>query len=442
MSAMERKSLKDCIRHFTPAWFAAIMGTGSISILFNNSPYAQDSPVIKAFTFIFFFLNLALFVVFNLLTIARYIIFPDIWSLMIHHPVQSLFVGTYPMGLSTLLNIAVGFLYQRYHFGGRGFLYAMWGLWWFDVFLSIACAFELVHIMKTRHEHSLNRMTANWLLPVVTLIVISSTGGILAPALVTIHPGHALLTLTVSLVLVSMGVGLAMMILTMYLLRLIIHGVPQNANVLSVFIPLGPMGQGGFSILLLGQGYRQVLPLNYGESHVLRQPNVADIIAVISLVTALVLWSLATMWMIYAVLAVIEVIPRTRIPFKQTFWGLIFPNGVYANLTIQLYRTLDSPFFRVWGAIYSVATLILWAMVFTRTLSLVHNGAIFESPCLEDFDMSRATQQKRTVSAEIKFPPRAISVHASSMNGSLITDVVPPHLRSPGVEHTRDCLGE
>ncbi len=246
-------------------------------------------------------------------------------------------------------------------------------------------------------------MTAVWLLPVVTLIVISSTGGVVANALAAHSPHYALITLTVSLVLVSIGVGLAWMILTMYLLRLIVYGVPQNAEVLSVFMPLGPMGQGGYSILLLGQGFREVLPLTYGSSHVLHQENVADIVAVLSLAAALVLWSLATMWMIYAVLAVIEVLQKTRFPFTQTFWGLIFPNvslrmpfvgprprnvdrvpftaqGVYANLTIQLYRTIDSPFFRVWGAIYALGTLLLWTMVLVRTLTLVRNGAIFYSP--------------------------------------------------------------
>ncbi|KAI0374185.1 hypothetical protein BV20DRAFT_1049578 [Pilatotrama ljubarskyi] len=414
--ASSRKTLKDCVRHFTPAWFAAVMGTGSISILFNNSPYARDSRTMEILAFVFFFLNLALFVVFNALTVARYIIFPDIWSIMIHHPTQSLFVGTYPMGAATLLSIAAGLVYEKYHFGSTGFLYTMWGLWWIDVAISFACAFEIVHIMKTRHEHALNRMTAVWLLPVVTLIVISSTGGVIAEPLAKVSPNHALITLTVSLVLVSMGLGLAMMILTMYLLRLIVHGVPPSSGVLSVFMPLGPMGQGGYSILLLGQGFRQVLPLDYGQSHVLHQENVGDIIAVISLVAALVLWSLATMWMIYAVLAVIEVLQQTRFPFSQTFWGLIFPNGVYANLTIQLYRTIDSSFFRVWGAIYSIATLILWTMVFVRTLTLVRNGAIFVSPCLEDFDMTRGTQKRQV---DVKLPTRGTSCNGSSTGNSV-----------------------
>ena len=64
----------------------------------------------------------------------------------------------------------------------------------------------------------------------------------------------------------------------------------------------------------------------------------------------------------------------------------VYSTGVYANLTVELYTTLDSPFFRVYGAIYSVATLLLWIAVATRTLMLVRNQRIFEAPCLEDMD--------------------------------------------------------
>ena len=169
-------------------------------------------------------------------------------------------------------------------------------------------------------------MTSLWLLPVVTLIVASSTGGVLAAALAAVNPSYCLLTLTVSACMVFIGLGLAFMILTMYLLRLILHGIPPSAGVLSVFIPLGPMGQGGFSILLLGQGFRTVLPLTYGNSPILRLANVGEIVDIIALCAALVLWSLATMWLVYALLAVSEVLRETRLPFKQAFWGLIFPN--------------------------------------------------------------------------------------------------------------------
>ena len=71
---------------------------------------------------------------------------------------------------------------------------------------------------------------------------------------------------------------------------------------------------------------------------------------------------------------------------------------MYANLTIQLSRELAAPFFRVWGAVYAAGTLLLWAWVFVRTLTLVRNGAIFESPCLEDFDMAHAAGKRMSAS--------------------------------------------
>lgn len=123
------------------------MGTGSISILFHNYPYADTSSIINVFSYIFFFLNLALFVVFNVLTVARYAIFPDIWSIMIRHPVQSLYIGCYPMGAATLINIGVGLIYEQYGFGGRAFVYFLWACWWLDVVASFICAFALVHAM-------------------------------------------------------------------------------------------------------------------------------------------------------------------------------------------------------------------------------------------------------------------------------------------------------
>jgi tellurite resistance protein TehA-like permease len=173
-------------------------------------------------------------------------------------------------------------------------------------------------------------MTAVWLLPVITLIVASSSGGILALALLDISHYHALITLTVSAAMVSIGLALAFMILTAYLFRLIKHGVPQDATVISTFIPLGPMGQGGYSILLLGQGFRCVFPLS-NHSQVLTDPRTGETLNVLCVASGFVLWSLATMWLLYALLAVGEVTNpwnggMQRFPFKLPVWGLIFPN--------------------------------------------------------------------------------------------------------------------
>ena len=70
------------------------------------------------------------------------------------------------------------------------------------------------------------------------------------------------------------------------------------------------------------------------------------------------------------------------------------PQAVYGNLTVALSLTFNSRFFRIFGAIYSVTTLILWTGVFIRTVGLVRNAQIFEAPCLEDIDMTRFVERR------------------------------------------------
>ncbi|KAF9244877.1 voltage-dependent anion channel [Melanogaster broomeanus] len=371
-------------RHFTPAWFAVTMGTGSISILFHSFPYGTGSQVMKAFTLVFFFLNLVLFVLFTAVSAARYILFPGIWSRMLRHPVQSLYLGTFPMGATPLLTMAIADIYDTYNFGGRPFVYAIWALWWLDVAISLLCCWGIVHIMKTRQAHSIETMTLAWLLPVVTLVVGASTGGTIAPALVRYSPQGALLTITFSAYMVIIGLALTMMLLTVYLLRTVIYGYPKGAAILSAFFPLGPSGQGAYAILLIGSGFKSMLPLSYGESDsILRTSGTGETIEVICIVAAFALWVLGSMWMIFAFLGLWHSLRQGCIPFRLSFWSMIFPNGVYANCTLALAVTFSSTFFRIWGAIYAAGTFLLWICIAVQTIRMIPSGRIFDAPPLE-----------------------------------------------------------
>lgn len=93
------------VRNFTPSWFSVNMGTGIVSILLHNLPY--NGVWLYYISVIIFALNVGLFVTFLLLSILRYSIWPEIWMKMIRHPVQSLFIGTFPMGLATIINMTV-----------------------------------------------------------------------------------------------------------------------------------------------------------------------------------------------------------------------------------------------------------------------------------------------------------------------------------------------
>lgn len=168
-------------------------------------------------------------------------------------------------------------------------------------------------------------MTAMWLLPVVTLIVAASSGGVLGRALLNISPYFALITIVVAAFLVTTGLSLALMILTIYLFRLVVYGLPQGGSILSVFLPLGPTGQSGYAILLIGQTLKNLLPYN-PASQFLHSKVTGEVTEVVCICAAFLLWSLATMWMLYALLALQASLRQNRVPFKLSFWGLVFPN--------------------------------------------------------------------------------------------------------------------
>jgi tellurite resistance protein TehA-like permease len=81
------------------------MGTGIVSILLHNLPY--NGIWLYWISVVVFALNVLLFSIFLIISILRYAIYPEIWTVMIHHPAQSLFLGTFPMGLATIINMIV-----------------------------------------------------------------------------------------------------------------------------------------------------------------------------------------------------------------------------------------------------------------------------------------------------------------------------------------------
>ncbi|KAJ7454757.1 voltage-dependent anion channel [Mycena latifolia] len=381
-----RKSLKNCVRHFTPAWHTIVMGTGAVSALASRFHFAQGSEAIQVVTLLFFFLNLCFFVLICGATFARYHIFPELWPAMLRHPTQSLFIGAVPMGAATLINIAL-VTHQNYSFAGPGFLYALWAFWWLDSAVSLLTAVGMIYVMMTKHQHSLAQMSALWLLPFVTLIVASSTGGLLAAALPA-HPAYLSLTTAVSFIMLLMGLSLALMIITVYLMRLAIHGPLDSNLILSSFIILGPLGQGGFSMLVNARNVAKLhLPASLSP----------DAIEAVCFCAAWVLWSMGLIWLCIAFCSIYSVCRRQSVPFSVAYWGTIFPNGVFALLTVELGVVLESPVLNYLGAIFSVLVLLLWIFVFSKTIPAVWNTTVFNSPCvlkLEEETLSSVTVQE------------------------------------------------
>lgn len=103
--------------------------------------------------------------------------------------------------------------------------------------------------MSRKDETQLSSMTAVWLLPIVSCPVAASSGAIVADILP--NPQHALWTVIASYVLWGIGLPLALMVMVIYLQRLTLHKIPPKAMIVSVFLPLGPFGSGGYAYVNL-----------------------------------------------------------------------------------------------------------------------------------------------------------------------------------------------
>jgi len=113
------------------------MGTGIVSLLLHNLPY--NGVWLYWLSIAIFTLNVLLFIAGSIITILRYTLYPEIFLAMIKHPVQSMFIGTFPMGLATIVNMICLVCVPW----GQWVGYFAWGLWIFDAAVSVTVAMSL-----------------------------------------------------------------------------------------------------------------------------------------------------------------------------------------------------------------------------------------------------------------------------------------------------------
>ncbi|MDD1006413.1 TDT family transporter [Pseudomonas shahriarae] len=358
---------REVIRQFTPNWFAATMGTGVLALALANLPVAI--PGLHAVAEGLWLFNILLFALFTVAYAARWILFFDEARRIFGHSTVSMFFGTIPMGLATIIN---GFLLFGLPRWGEGVIQFAEVLWWIDVAMSLACGVLIPYMMFTRQEHSIDQMTAVWLLPVVAAEVAAASGGLLAPHLTDAH--SQLVVLTTSYVLWAFSLPVAFSILTILLLRMALHKLPHENMAASSWLALGPIGTGALGMLLMGAEAPAIFAAN-------GLPGIGEIASGIGLVAGITLWGFGLWWMLMALLITVRYL-RDGIPFNLGWWGFTFPLGVYSLATLKLASTLNLGFFSVVGCVLVTLLAVMWLIVGKRTVQGAWRGELFVSPCI------------------------------------------------------------
>ena len=358
------------IRQFTPNWFTVSMGTGVVALI------VSEFPMLKALTWQLgtglWYFNILLFVLFSVLYGLRWAFYPHEAKQIFQHPSMSLFLGTIPMALATILN---GFLKYGQPIYGDTAVQIAQTLWYADVVLALLVAWAVPFAMYRHQEHALQQMTAVWLLPIVACEVAASSGGLLLGHLAA--DTHAVAILLGSYVLWGVSVLPAFAILTILMLRLVLHKLPEKELAVSSWLALGPIGTAALALLVLGH-QAPMLMASLGLAQLGQLFHQAGILA------SLILLGFGLWWLGIAVLTTLHH-AKQDLPFNLGWWGLTFPLGVYTLAILTLAQQLNLAFLYAVGYAFAAILMLLWSLVATKTAQGFYQGHLFFSPCLKTY---------------------------------------------------------
>ena len=352
------------IRHCTPNWFAVPMGTGIVALVLLRGSDFGLYAVAEALWLV----SLGLVGVFGVLFTGRLVFFRETLQPLLQHPIQSMFLGTIPLSLATVLN---GWLvFGAAHWGAVVFPIAQ-VVWWITALLAVFCAVLVPYLMFTRQSHSLDRLTAVWLLPIVAPEVAANAGAMLVPHL---SPQAAQGILVTGFWLWGLSLSLAFSLITLVLLRLALHKLPEVDFAATSWLPVGPLATGCLGLVNMG---REAPAAFAGTS----LQSAAELVRDLGLFGGLALWGAALWWFVLALLFARHHL-RDRMQFNLGWWGFIFPLGVFTLASWELFQLTHQLFFV--GMTLALGGLLvgIWLVVASKTLQGIWHGELFRAPCL------------------------------------------------------------
>lgn len=359
--------ITETVLHFTPNWFAASMGTGILSVALGQF---HDLPLVYTAGEVLFTLNILLFGTFLSLYAAKWAFHPKIARRLFDHPVLSMFLGTIPMALATLINGLM--IYGPAQIGDAQTAELAFALWVADAVLAVLVGLAVPFFMFTRQVHAMQDMSAVWLLPIVAAEVTAASAGLLIPHMT--DAAVKLDLLIAALVLWACSVPLALSILVILFLRMVLHKLPPAAMAATSWLALGPIGTGALGLALVAIHGPATLEANGLAVY-------APAIGGAALLGALLLWGYGIWWLLAAMLITLRQM-RQELPFNLGWWAYTFPLGVFALATLKIGVLVPVAIFSVAGMAMIGTLALVWSVVSVRTLTGVIFGQLFNDPCV------------------------------------------------------------
>ena len=357
-----KPNFRSIVQHFVPSWFALVMGTAVAVPAFAS--FQKIVPF--ASVFMLFFLTVA-FVAFVLILIPwllRWAWFREAAVESLKHPVSAAFYPTMPISLvvggialekagslflpEKFLNVTLQTLLVA---GATGIL-----------LLAIIILSEFFQ----KPDLPWGSASLGWLIPPVSTLIVPLLSFSLAERFEgTVWHG---INVVGGLIFTGLGFFLFMFMMATIFVRYLFHQLPPAQLLPTFWIGLAPT-----SILTIISLKSVPALAGYFET----PETVTQVLTFFSKTLGIGLWGFAFFWLLLSIWFTLAYTRKSALDFALSWWAFIFPLGAFTVATGVLYTSIQLNFF-LWVGIAALAGfLLLWGVVFMRTLQGTWSGKLF-----------------------------------------------------------------
>jgi C4-dicarboxylate transporter/malic acid transport protein len=350
------------LQNFGPNWFSSVMGTGIVATAAATLPI--HVPGLHVFARVVWVGASVLLAVLVVAVTVQWFRHPTVARSHTRNPQMAHFYGAAPMALMTVGSGAI--LIGEDLIGTRVAVDLAWVLWTTGTAGGLFTAATIPYVMFTQLNVEPDAAFGGWLMPVVPPMVSAAAGALLIPHM---DPGTGRTTMLYGCyAMFGLSLFAALIIISMIWSRLALYGTSGTARVPTLWIVLGPLGQGITAAGLLGTAAALAVP-----------PEVARGMNVFAVLFGVPVWGFAVLWIVLATELTVRTL-RRGMPFALTWWSLTFPVGTFVTGTTQLAVHTGLPAFRVAAAIAYAGLLCTWGLVAVLTTRGSVEGSLFAPP--------------------------------------------------------------
>ncbi|KAK7677832.1 hypothetical protein QCA50_019144 [Cerrena zonata] len=347
------------------SWQAFPIGMGTGAVYVTLSGLKSRSPALITVETIFYFLNIALFLLNSTTLLLQALLYPKQALRLIKDPVKGVFVPLIVLSFATIIIGTINYAVPTGHVHPN-FVYALF--WVYLSFALIVC-FPMLMIWFNK-PHDLNTFTPAWAFLVFPLMLVGVVSFNVLKVIPASEP-RAIGVLLVGYAFQGLGFFMTFFYICIYIIRIMTTGFLDGHQANGAFVACGPPGFTALALINLGRKAQEILPL-----HGLVSQQAGEIWFAVSVMSALLLFGLAVFFFFFGALPYWFKVHK-HLHEILGCWALTFPNVGWIATIRALGDIFNLNGFFVWHTIMAVLMCTVWVVLILLTILAFWKGKIF-----------------------------------------------------------------